>query len=550
MITLDELYKIEDPRRLFLLATEAINQRQEDVDKIAAIRAGAVAELYAHGYSYKQLADVLGMSAPRVGQLVAASDAAAIEVLRSWVAIESQLEEVARLTRDSMQIGRQSSSYLAATRALSQSGRFDQDALRDLDSIRQIRNQLVHGQTTVSVETASSILDKAIRLNALLVLWISEGRTAAGVATPLRSPSSHVGSRSLTSVSQAEQRLAQIAKDEAAMRRRLSDASTAAAKARALATAKREQAARTSSSSMSRSYLKSAETAEKKAASEDRKVAEVSKKLGELAKRKADAVKQLDRANQAQERSKNSADAKRRADEKRHAQEVARLTRSTVRYVHEVRTIEPPKPEMLRVLYLTSNPDAENYLRVDVEVREVRQAIRKALHRDLVEMDHRPAATPEDLLDGLNEDRPHVVHFAGHGGGSAILFDNASVEDPSGRIVSFDLLARALAATDAPPKALVLNACDTLEGAHVILESVPIVIAMASSVSDLAASAFAARFYSAVASAQSIQSAVDQGAVAVDLLDLHEGWKPSLLCREGIDPASLVLVQAVADIDS
>jgi hypothetical protein len=39
--------------------------------------------------------------------------------------------------------------------------------------------------------------------------------------------------------------------------------------------------------------------------------------------------------------------------------------------------VEPPKPEKLRVLYLTSNPDAENYLRVDVEAREVRQAVRK-----------------------------------------------------------------------------------------------------------------------------------------------------------------------------
>ncbi|MDQ4039134.1 MAG: hypothetical protein M3313_12505 [Actinomycetota bacterium] len=88
-----------------------------------------------------------------------------------------------------------------------------------------------------------------------------------------------------------------------------------------------------------------------------------------------------------------------------------------------------------------------------------------------------------------------------------------------------------------------MNACDTLDGAEVLLESVPVIIAMASSISDLAAAAFAARFYSTVASAQSVRSAVDQGAIAVNLLDLSEGWKPSLLCREGIDAASLILVR-------
>jgi len=549
MATLEELRAIEDPRLLFLLATEAINERQEDVDEIAAIRAGAIAALYAQGYSYRAMADTLGVSAPRVGQLVAASDAAPIEVLRSWFAIEERLEEIARLAPEAQATQRRS-SYSTAIRVLASSGRIDEEMLRELDSIRQLRNHLIHGRAEISDETADNVIDKAIRINAILTLWLGDERERLGTTSSPLTSSPHARRRSVTSIAQAEQKLAQLAKDEAALRKRVSDASSAAAKARATASTKRQQAAKTSSSAMIRSYLSSAETAEKKAASEDRKVADAAKKLGELAKRRADAVKQLDRANQSAERSRNSADNKRRTEEKRHAQEIARISRPTVRYVHEVRTVEPPKPEKLRVLYLTSNPDSNSYLRVDVEVREVRQAIRKATHRDLVEMDHRPAATPEDLLDGMNEQRPHVIHFAGHGGDYSILLDNASVEEPSGRAVSFDLLARALAATDSPPKALVLNACDTLEGADVLLESVPIVIAMASSISDLAASAFAARFYSAVASAQSVQAAVDQGAVAVELLDLSEGWKPSLLCREATDPASLILVQPFDDAEA
>jgi len=173
-------------------------------------------------------------------------------------------------------------------------------------------------------------------------------------------------------------------------------------------------------------------------------------------------------------------------------------------------------------------------LRTEVEVRDVQQAVKQALHRDLIDVQYRPAATPEDLLDGLNDVRPHVVHFSGHAGGAAVLFDNASVDSPEGREVPFELLARALGATAESPTLLVLNGCDTLDGAEVLLEATPVVIAMSTEISDLAATAFAARFYAAVASAQPIGPALRQGAVLLDLMGLDEGWKPSLLARDDV----------------
>jgi CHAT domain len=198
-----------------------------------------------------------------------------------------------------------------------------------------------------------------------------------------------------------------------------------------------------------------------------------------------------------------------------------------VRYVHEVRTIPSPKPEVLRVLYLTANPKLD--LRTEVEVRNVRQAVRTTMHRDLIEIIPMPAATPEDLLDGLNDVRPHVVHLSSHAGEETVIFDNASIESPAGRKVTFDLLAKALGATDDPPVLLVLNGCDTLDGAEVLLESTPVIIAMASDITDRAASVFATRFYSAIASAQPVGAAVRQGAVAMEFAGTHEGGSPPFL---------------------
>jgi hypothetical protein len=69
---------------------------------------------------------------------------------------------------------------------------------------------------------------------------------------------------------------------------------------------------------------------------------------------------------------------------------------------------------------------------------------------------------------------------------------------------------------------------------------------MSSSVSDLAAAVFAARFYSAIASAQSVASALAQGSVAVEMSDLEEGWMPNALARPEVDLQSLILVQPLS----
>jgi hypothetical protein len=351
-------------------------------------------------------------------------------------------------------------------------------------------------------------------------------------------------------------KIASIKKAQGAAETALGKAHAAAAKHRAEAARQRAKVTPRTSESMARSYQRAAEAAEKKAVSEDDKAATWSKKLGALAADLANAETNLDRevrmtarrnedARKAAVRQAERDDTRRRQAEKRHAQEIARISQPIVRYVHEVRTIPAPKPEILRVLYLTANPEMD--LRTEVEVRDVQQAVRAATHRDLIEIAYRPAATPEDLLNGLNETRPHVVHISSHAGEAAVTFDNASVDSPEGREVTFDLFAKALGATADPPTLLVLNGCDTLDGAEVLLESVPVIIAMATDITDLAASVFATRFYAAIASAQPIGPAFGQGSVALEFAGTGEGSTPNVLARDGVGLDDLVLVRVAPE---
>ena len=207
-------------------------------------------------------------------------------------------------------------------------------------------------------------------------------------------------------------------------------------------------------------------------------------------------------------------------------------------------TIQAPKPEPLRVLYLTTNPDAfgEGALRTDAEIRNVQNELKGTLYRDRVKISHLPAATYDDMLRGLNDVRPHVVHFSGHGGNGGIFFDNGSVDAPAGVVMNFDRLGKFLSATDQPPRLLVLNACDTLDGAEILLDFVPVVVAMSESITDIAAAMFATKFYSAIGSAQSVESALNQGRAILSMLDSAEDHLPQCVCRGDVDIATLILV--------
>ena len=127
--------------------------------------------------------------------------------------------------------------------------------------------------------------------------------------------------------------------------------------------------------------------------------------------------------------------------------------------------------------------------------------------------------------------------------------DNSDVADPQARNLTFDRLGRALGTAGQPPALLVLNACDTVEGAtEQLLPTVPFVIAMASSVLDTMAATFAARFYAAVASGLSIQKAFDQAVLAVEFVGLNdESWMIALLHREDVDPDRTILVRPPSD---
>jgi hypothetical protein len=197
------------------------------------------------------------------------------------------------------------------------------------------------------------------------------------------------------------------------------------------------------------------------------------------------------------------------------------------------------KRKHLDVLYLTANPRQD--LRVEAEVNQVQQEVRGSKFRDNIDVHYRPAANLESLIQGLNDHVPAIVHFSGHGNESGVGTDDAKSARPAGKLVSFDLLAKAIAATDTPPWIIILNSCKSAGAKKSFFPPAKAIIAMGDSIGDLAAIAFSAKFYAAIAAGQSLHSAFAQGKVAVEATSIDEADTPELLLSQSVNPKKIIL---------
>jgi len=377
---------------------------------------------------------------------------------------------------------------------------------------------------------------------------------------------------------QYKRELAQLAKDIGKVHSDIAKEEEVVRKARTAMGQRQSSASRASTASMRDSYLRQAESEHKKVEAAERKIGAHRDKLSGLLSRQNSKEQSLrnaekseqaarDRAEEQRARkAKSEQDARDRADEQRrrkqkseqeaqdraaarrrqvekdHAREVARLSSPTVHHVY----IREPEPEKLRVLYLTASPRTPDLpvLRVDTEVNNVLKALRGAGRKDLVDLVHRPAATIGDVVDGINDHRPHVVHFSGHAE-NGLLFDTADPLEAGDQLVGYEAVAKVLAATDQPPTLIVLNACRTIEGVERLKEVAAVVVATNDTVTDASSAIFATHFYGAIAAGQSVGHAVEQARAIIAIALPDEPDVLVVAAADGVDTDTLKLVKPV-----
>lgn len=195
-----------------------------------------------------------------------------------------------------------------------------------------------------------------------------------------------------------------------------------------------------------------------------------------------------------------------------------------------------------KILFLAANPTTETWLALDEECRAIESAIRASDERDSLEFVTKWAVRPNDLLQHFHEHNPNVVHFSGHGtkAGEILLIGKNRKSMP----VSSAVLKSLFAASNDEVRVVILNACYSKSQATAIAKMVDCCIGMNDSIPDEAAIAFSTAFYQAIGFGRSVQEAFDFGIAAILLNRIPSEGIPELVCRGGIDPSKVFLLDS------
>jgi len=362
------------------------------------------------------------------------------------------------------------------------------------------------------------------------------------------------------SASLASQRLDGARKELERHRKTQAAEETKAAKLESEATAKARSAAATSSASLARSHSSTAASkrdqankARERAAKASRDASTAQQKVhaaeGKLrdeeareTKKSADKRKQADtKAERDRERAEDAAQWTLRRRDAAHEQQLAELrTQLDVQADFLAAAPWDRAPEIITVLLITASPEDQQPLRIDKEMREIQKRVQASEYRDVVRFEYCMATQVTDLMQRLNESKPDVVHFSGHGAQEGLVFEDA---DGDTRLLDNEELAQLLSLSSKRIRLAVFNSCDSAEQAARACWHLDAAIGMDDPVDDHAAQLFAGQFYSSLAFGLPLSKAFGQAVLHVQLALGDTSGAPRLHVADGIDADQMFVVR-------
>lgn len=191
---------------------------------------------------------------------------------------------------------------------------------------------------------------------------------------------------------------------------------------------------------------------------------------------------------------------------------------------------------MKTILVLAANPVDTQPLRLDKEIREITEGLRRASNRDDYNLKSVLASRQEDVRRAMLEYKPCIVHFCGHGDASGIAFENQLGES---QLVTKEALSGFFKLFAEHVECVVLNACYSQSQAEAIAEHISNVVGMQGTIDDAKAIQFSVAFYDALGAGKSVAFAYE---LALNATQWEQGGgilKPILVSRSASDGEEL-----------
>lgn len=207
--------------------------------------------------------------------------------------------------------------------------------------------------------------------------------------------------------------------------------------------------------------------------------------------------------------------------------------------------VSPPavpaeEEQQTRILFLSANPSDTGKLALRKEHSRVMSEISSAENNGKFVVRDKWATTPGELSRSIIREKPHIVHFSGHGlddigesesnsvragrpaaeaapsrpqAGIVLMDEDGSGSHAVGTDYLNNLFESMINDMGIPIRTVVFNACYAEEQAKTISRHVEYVIGTTSAVKDRAAQAFAAGFYFALVGGMDIVRACNMGII-------------------------------------
>ena len=133
-----------------------------------------------------------------------------------------------------------------------------------------------------------------------------------------------------------------------------------------------------------------------------------------------------------------------------------------------------------KILILSANPKSTTPLRLDEEVREIKEGLKRSHARDFFVIESAEATRYRDIRRAILDHQPNIVHFSGHGTGE----DGLVFEDETGyqKLVGTEAIAGLFQLFSGQVECVVLNACHSEYEAQEIAKHINYVIGMSQAI--------------------------------------------------------------------
>jgi parallel beta-helix repeat protein len=198
-----------------------------------------------------------------------------------------------------------------------------------------------------------------------------------------------------------------------------------------------------------------------------------------------------------------------------------------------------------KILILAANPLATAHLRLDEEMREIDEGLRRSKWRDRFVLVKKTAVTARSLRQALLDEEPQIVHFSGHGAREDGLVLENLLGQP--QLVETQALAMLFELFTDSVECILLNACYSQIQATAIAQHIGFTIGMNKAIGDRAAIEFALGFYDALGAGRTYDIAYKFACNAIHLGGIDEYLTPDLIKRGEQAPPAKVVSSSVPD---